>query len=128
MRDVSYPAYWQALRERGDLHLDLCACLSPTLADRPGLDDTARKLGLPGMLGRDDDGVVDAWLQGRSADVQAFSDIAALNTYLIALQRFNTTGEIARHDNARVKVLLRDQLRRAEGSHLVDFVNAWSGA
>ena len=118
----------RSVRERGDLHLDLCAWLSPTLGDRPDLDDTARKLGLPGMLGRDIEGVVDAWLQGRSADLQAFSDFAALNTYLIALQRFTMTGEIARHDNARVKVLLREQLRHAQSSHLADFVNAWSGA
>jgi predicted PolB exonuclease-like 3'-5' exonuclease len=128
MQHVSYPAYWQALRERGDLHLDLCAWLSPARSDRPTLDDLARRLGLPGMLGRDEDGVIDAWLQGRPADVQAFSDIAALNAYLIALQLFTTTGEITRHDNARIQVLLRDRLRRNDSTHLADFLGAWGEA
>jgi len=128
MRGVSYPAYWQAMRDRGDLHLDLCAWLSPTHGDRPVLDDTARKLGLPGMLGLNEDSVVDGWLQGRPGDVQAFSDHAALNVYLIALQLFRMTGEITQHDDARVKDMLRDQLRHAESSHLADFLSAWSGA
>lgn len=128
MRGVSNPAYWQAMRERGDLHLDLCAWLSPTHLDRPVLDDTARKLGLPGMLGLNEDRVVDGWLQGRPGDVQAFSEIAALNIYLIALQLFHTTGEITQHDDARVKGLLRDQLCRSDSRHLADFLSVWSAA
>lgn len=128
MHGVAYPAYWQALRERSDLHLDICAWLSPTPGDRPGLDDTARKLGLPGMLGHEEDGMVDAWLQGRHDDVQAFSDIAALNVYLLALRLFATTGEVARHDQIRVTDALRERLAASESRYLRDFLVAWSNA
>lgn len=133
MRGVSYPAYWQAQRQqvatqRGEMHLDICDWLSPTADDRPGLDDAARKLGLPGLLGHDEDRVLDAWLQGRHGDVQASCEIAALNIYLLALQLFNMTGEVARHDGARVKVRLREWLGGSGSGHLGDFLAAWGDA
>jgi predicted PolB exonuclease-like 3'-5' exonuclease len=125
MHDVSYPAYWQALRERSDLHLDISDWLSPVPDDRPSLDRTARRLGLPGLLGHDEGSVVDAWLQGRPEGIHAFSDIAALNTYLLALRLFVTTGEVARHDSARVRARLRELLAGAGSRHLTDFLAAW---
>lgn len=124
---ISAPPYWQALRERSDLHLDLSRFLSPSPADRPGLDETARKLALPGLLNHHEDAMVEAWLEGRYDEVQAFSDITALNVYLLALRLFATTGEITRHDNVRVKERLREVLLGREGRHLADFLTAWSG-
>lgn len=126
VHDVGCPPYWQARRERGDLHLDICSWLSPSADDRPGLNETARKLGLPGLLNRGEDRMTEAWLQGRHAEVRAYCDIAALNTYLLALRLFGATGEVAQHDNARVRARLRDELGRAKRVHLAEFLAAWS--
>lgn len=126
MHGVSYPAYWHAQRERGDLHFDICNWMSPTPDDRPGLDETARKFGYPGLLNHSEDNVVDAWQRGRYADVQAYSDICALNTYLLALRLFSMTGEITRHDSSRVGVTLRSELSRRKDMHLGEFLTAWS--
>lgn len=126
MHGISYPPYWQAMRERDGLHLDIAGWLSPRTGDRPTLDETARKLGLPGLLGHDEDGATEAWLERDYGSLQAYSDIAALNTYVLALRLFTTTGEITRHDGARVRIRLRDMLGKSQAQHLVDFLAAWS--
>ncbi|HPE80725.1 MAG TPA: hypothetical protein PKZ35_12030, partial [Gammaproteobacteria bacterium] len=56
---------------------------------------------------------------------QAFSEIAALNTYLLALRVFSVTGQVTRHDSARVQNNLRQALARRSDGHLVDFLAAW---
>ena len=128
MHGLSYPAYWQRLRDDGDLHRVICDWLTQVPDDRPGLDETARKLGYPGLLRRDEDDVHAAWLQGRHAEIQAFTELTALNGYLLALRLFATTGEISRHDSARVMNKLRDELGRRDGVHLTEFLAAWSGS
>ena len=122
---LSFPAYWQTLKERDDLHVDLLDWLAGPGVDRPGLDETARKLGFPGMCARTEDDVYAAWLAGRHAEVQAFSEIAALNTYLLALRVFSVTGQVTRHDSARVQNNLRQALARRSDGHLADFLAAW---
>ncbi|MCG6966968.1 MAG: 3'-5' exonuclease [Chromatiaceae bacterium] len=128
MHGVSHPAYWRALQERADLHRDICDWLSPAPHDRPGLDETARKLGFPGLLGHSEETALDDWLQGQHAGVQAFGELSALNAYLLALRVFATTGEMIRHDNARVMDRLRSMLDQRDGMHLADFLAAWSEA
>lgn len=122
---ISYPAYWRALKTGAGLHLDIRSRLSPPSDDLPALDETARKLGFPGLLNRTEDDVMDAWLQGRHDDVQAFSDITALNTYLLALRFFSVTGEMTVEDGARAGRLLPDALGGREDRHLADFLAAW---
>jgi predicted PolB exonuclease-like 3'-5' exonuclease len=122
---ISYPAYWQALKTGADLHLDIRSRLSPPSDDLPALDETARKLGFPGLLDRTEEDVMDAWLQGRSDDVLAFSDITALNTYLLALRLFAVTGEMTGQDSARAEQQLLDALGGREDRHLAEFVSAW---
>lgn len=126
MHEVAYPAYWQAAG-RGELEqFDVAAWLSPTIEDRPSLDKTARRLGFPGMLGHDDDAVYRAWLAGDSGGVQAFSDIMALNTYLVALRLHQVRGNIHRNDIARTGPVVRDLLRDLGRPHLAAFLDAWS--
>jgi hypothetical protein len=123
--EVSYPAYWQSLKTRGEIHLDIRGWLSPPTGDLPGLDETARKLGFPGLLNKTENDVLDAWLKGRHDEVQAFSDMTALNTYLLALRLFSVTGEMTRHDHLRVKGRLRDELATRGGEQLKKFFSAW---
>jgi predicted PolB exonuclease-like 3'-5' exonuclease len=122
---VSYPAYWQSLKTRGEVHLDIRSWLSPPAGDMPGLDETTRKLGFPGLAGRSENDVLDAWLKGRHEEVQAFSDVSALNVYLLALRLFSVTGELTRHDNVRVKDRLRDELTGRKEAHMTEFLAAW---
>jgi predicted PolB exonuclease-like 3'-5' exonuclease len=123
---ISYPAYWQAIGSGGDMHLDICRWLSPPSGDRPTLDETARKLGLPGQLGRTQTSVMDAWLQGRHDEVQAYSDIKAINTYLLALRLFTVTGEMTGQEHGQAKNWLLEELGKRNDEHLTAFVTAWS--
>ncbi|MGB5465000.1 MAG: hypothetical protein WBM84_02845 [Sedimenticolaceae bacterium] len=125
---VSHPEYWRAGREQRDIHLDLRNWLSPSSDDMPALDETARRLGLPGLLETTEDAVIEAWLNGRHESAQAFSELSALNTYLLALRMFGVTGEITRQDHAQAQDQLRAQLGRGEGQHRVEFLSAWSAS
>lgn len=124
---VSYPAYWQAIEGgQADVHLDLCDWLSPSGDDRPGLDDTARKLGLPGLLGAGEGEVYDAWLAGRHGDLRTYSDLVALNSYLLAVRVFSITGRISRQDGQRAEKALRSVLETRTEDHIRRFLDAWS--
>jgi predicted PolB exonuclease-like 3'-5' exonuclease len=123
---VSHPAYWQLLRQREALHMDILSWISAASEDRPGLDETARRLGLPGMLNRTEDDVFNAWLQERHDDVQAYSDLVAVNTYLLALQLFGVTGQMTGRANERMRERLREVLIDCDAGHFTAFVDAWS--
>jgi len=123
---ISYPAYWQAFSSGVDMHMDICGWLSPPSGDRPTLDETARKLGFPGQLNRTETSVMDAWLRGRHDEVQAYSDIKAINTYLLALRLFTVTGDMTGHDHGQARNRLLDELGKRDDEHLTAFVTAWS--
>ncbi|MBT8428563.1 MAG: hypothetical protein KJN79_01490, partial [Gammaproteobacteria bacterium] len=123
---ISYPAYWQRVSSGEDIHMDICGWLSPPLGDRPTLDETSRKLGFPGLLNRTESSVMDAWLQGRHDEVQAYSDIKALNTYLLAMRLFTVTGDMTNHDHGQAKNRLLDELHKRDDEHLTAFATAWS--
>ena len=123
---ISYPAYWHALRSDPNRHMDIRDWLSPPSGDRPTLDETARKLGYPGMIGRTEHSVMEAWLQGDYREIQAYSDFAALNTYLLALRIFETSGELASGNLAQMKAKLMDGVVKDDNEHLKAFVAAWS--
>lgn len=122
---ISYPPYWEACRAGKKVHFDIRSWLSPSLTDRPQLDATARKLGFSGMLGLDDNAVCDAWLGNDYVGVRAYSDVIALNTYLLAVRLFCMTGEMPQHDGARIQSALREWLKGIEGQHFGDFLSAW---
>ena len=123
---VSYPEYWRAVRKPREIHVDLREWLSPSSDDMPALDETARRLGLPGLLETTEDTVIEAWLEGRHESARALSELSALNTYLLALRMFSVTGEITPQDQAQVQDQLREQLGRGECQHQVEFLGAWS--
>ncbi|MCB1724070.1 MAG: hypothetical protein KDJ39_10300 [Gammaproteobacteria bacterium] len=125
---VSYPAYWDAINERSDFHLSIVDRLAPGGSDLPSLDSIARKVGFPGMLGRGEDAVYEGWLRRDSTDAVAASDLAALNSYLLALRVFSLTGQVTRHDVERVEVRLRGDLSARKAGHFTDFLRAWERA
>ena len=73
------------------------------------------------------DGLSDAWLTRSYVDLQAFSDLNAINSYLIALRMFAATGELNPHDGQRVVERLRDQIGARADAHLKAFLAAWVG-
>ena len=123
--ELSFPAYWEARRDGQDIHLDVRSWLSPGPDDRPTLDETARKLGFPGMLGLSDEQVADDWLRGRRDSLGRYSEMVALNTYLLASRLFSITGEMSRHDSARVQATLAAGLQQQSGEHFQAFLAAW---
>mgnify|MGYP001828901325 FL=1 len=122
---ISHPAYWKAFDTGKNLHLDIRSYLSPPSDDLPGLDETARKLGFPGLTSRLEHDVMDAWLQDRHDDVQAFSDTTVLNSYLIALRLFTVTGEMTSSDSDRAIESLLDELGGRNDQHITEFLSAW---
>lgn len=128
IHDISYPAYWQADDVDEGIHLDIeRRIVSTSDPDQPmlRLDDMARRLGYPGLLRWHDVDPTSAWLEGRRQELQAHTELGALNIYLTALRLFATTGEMPQHDVARVKGKLRDDLARRDQGHLTDFLAAW---
>lgn len=118
---VSHPAYWQQPGGPAALHLDLRDWLSSAGPDRPGLDESARRLGLPGLMDHDGEAADDAgW--------QAHADLVALNTYLVAVQLFLVTGQLAPSDAAQARARLRALLQAADAPWLAAFAAAWRPA
>lgn len=124
---VSFPAYWQTRRERSDFHLDLGHSLAVSADDAPGLDETARRLGFPGLTGLEPEQIAEAWLGGDVEPVRAWTELCALNVYLMALRLFGVTGQVSRHDGARAENTLRDFLGRRREPAIERFLAAWEG-
>lgn len=124
---VSFPAYWQTRRERGDFNLDLRQWLAVSGDDAPGLDETARRLGFPGLGALDPEQVADAWLAGDTDAASAWTELCALNSYLMALRLFGVTGQVSRHDGARAENTLRDHLRQRGEPWIERFLATWEG-
>jgi len=128
IRHVSYPAYWQADREGLNRFDDLAATLMLDRQDRPTLDEVARKMGFPGLLKADPDKLIDAWLKQRHHDLSAFTDMYALNCFLLALSWFSMIGEHSRPDGERAKIKLRDELAKSDRDHRGEFLAIWGGS
>lgn len=119
------PEYMRAMPNGTEPYLDIARWLCVSQTDRPTLDGIARKLGFPGMLSRSEQTAMDAWLLGRQDEVQAFSDVAALNTYLLALSLFSVTGEISGQESLLALNQLKELLEGAGPGHLTEFASAW---
>ncbi len=124
---VRLPATWGDVGHSldPDGHTDIANWLSGADIDRPTLDEMARKLGFPGMLERTEYTAMDAWLAGDPDEVQAYSDLAALNTYLLALRMFTVSGEMAQAEAAAALDGLPAAIGEPSGRHLRDFLAAW---
>lgn len=124
---VGFPAYWQTRRERSDFHLDLGQWMAVSGDDAPGLDETARRLGFPGLNGMDPEQLAEAWLAGDVEPLRAWTELCALNVYLIALRLFGVTGQVSRHDRARAENSLREYLGGRREAWIERFLAAWEG-
>lgn len=105
--------------------VDVAAWLAAPGDEPVGLDVTARKLGLPGVLNGSDSDSVDAWLRDDYAAMQSDTGLRALNTYLIALRLFAATGEIIADERQQAERRLRESLDSVSYAFAADFRSAW---
>ena len=122
---IGHPEYGRTAAQGAETHIDIARWLSASGTDRPTLDETACKLGFPGMLNRSEQTAMDAWLLGRQNEVQAFSDIAALNSYLLALRLFAVRGEVGGPETTTALEQLHELLAAAAPGYFNEFASAW---
>lgn len=123
--ELNDPAYWRLTRENSALHLDLANWFQPDAADRPTIDELSRRFLFPGMLGQSLTSVWTAALSDDVLGIQAYSDLKALNTYLLALQVLSTSGEMTLNDAARARLKLREVVNTREEPYLKAFLQRW---
>jgi predicted PolB exonuclease-like 3'-5' exonuclease len=107
-------------------HIDLMDVLSGFQGrGRVGLDSMAQLIGLPGKLGMSGEGVWDAYLEGRIADIRNYCETDVINTYLVYLRFELLRGRLthAEHDAECARV--RDWLQATRLPHLQGFLAAW---
>jgi predicted PolB exonuclease-like 3'-5' exonuclease len=124
---IGLPECWQTRPHAAEIHIDIARWMCDSATDRPMLDGIARKLGFPGMLNRSEQAVMDAWLRGAQDEVRAFSDISALNSYLLALRLFAVRGEISGQESATAVKQLKALLAAAAPAYFSEFLSAWGG-
>jgi hypothetical protein len=107
-------------------HVDLMDVLAGYQGrGRVGLDRMALLLGLPGKLGMSGEGVRDAHLEGRSADIRNYCETDAINTYLIYLRFEMMRGRLTPEEHDRECATVRAWLRSEGAPHLVGFAESW---
>ncbi len=111
-----------------EYHCDVMQCLSDRGGTQAmGLDETARLLGLPGKVGAHGSLVDDLVKAGRLAEVNAYCECDALNTFLLYLRWSHLSGRCSRegHDNSARSLVdyLTYELRRAP--HFGEFLEGW---
>ena len=108
-------------------HLDLMDVIAQyQIRASAGLDAVARLSGFPGKLGMDGSEVASAIAAGRIADVRAYCECDALNTYLV-YQRFRLMrGEIDAGGYAQEISLVRERVGASEAAHWREFIAKWS--
>lgn len=111
-----------------DWHVDLMDVMTGYgAARRVPLDVAARAAGAPGKLGAGGADVGAMIAAGRLADVRAYCELDALNTYLVWLGWRHLMGELGDGELGQAHDGLAAWLERArtERSHLGEFLDAW---
>ncbi|MDA0333667.1 MAG: 3'-5' exonuclease [bacterium] len=113
----------------GDWHIDLIEVLAGRGRDRPSLHEMAAACGIPGKFSGAGDSVVDAWQQGKLAEIIAYNEFDALTTYLLWLRVayfggfFDAKGYEL--EQSRVRELLQREGARPERVHLLQYLRQW---
>jgi hypothetical protein len=119
--------YWQSLAGEGSgFHVDLRQQLCPASDDVPTLDAVARSMDLPGASAVGEKELYDGWLAGDDNPVRAFTDLAALQLFLLSVRWQRMTGTFGRQDVSRAEDLLRESLQHEDQPHLREFLADWS--
>ena len=103
-------------------HTDLMDALSGYQGrGRPSLREACALLGLPGKNLMDGSSVMDAWLEGRLAEIRRYCLEDALNTYLVFLHFDFLRGNLTQEELDEEYGLLIDVLKAGGEKHLREF-------
>jgi predicted PolB exonuclease-like 3'-5' exonuclease len=107
-------------------HLDLMDVLAiyQGRASAP-LDEMARLCGFPGKLGMDGSQVWEAWRAGGIAEIRAYCETDATNTYLLYLRFQRLRGQLTADAYAAEIALVRSTLVASPEPHWAEFLAAW---
>ena len=124
---VACPAYWSAKPEQGTAFVDVAARLQGRSATWQDLDERARAIGLPGLMGLSDGDMLQPLPDDLSAtiDLAPQSEIAALNLLLIGARWFLINGDLAASDVTQLGFDLRNQLAGSNKAHHKAFLDNW---
>lgn len=125
-RDFKWNNYLSRYHGR---HIDLMDLLAiyQARANAP-LDDMARLCGFPGKLGMDGSQVWSAWQAGRIAEIRAYCETDATNTYLLYLRFQKMRGQLTSEAYAAEIALVRETLAASPEAHWAEFLAAWPTA
>lgn len=124
---IILPTNWNDIREGGEAHLDIPVWMAGNAQPFTDLDAVSQQLGYPGMLGREADNVWEAYMSNPASAVQ-FSDLRAVNTFLVALRVFASSGDLrsgTANNNAKA---LQEVLEQNPGEHAAEFLKAWGAS
>jgi len=103
--------------------MDVLALYQPR--NNAPLDEVAQLAGLPGKIGIGGAAVWPAYLEGRIAEIRAYCEVDAVNTYLLFL-RFQRLRGITSAKQYRAECeLLREWLARQTDAHWREFLELW---
>ena len=122
-RDFKWNNYISRYHAR---HLDLMDLLSlyQPRATAP-LDEIARLAGYAGKLGMDGARVWSAYQEGKLADIRAYCETDAVNTFLVYGRFQRMRGVLTDAEFAAEQALVRSTLQAAPGAHWGEFLAAW---
>lgn len=125
-RDFKWNNYIARFHTR---HLDLMDALAlyQARASAP-LDEMARLCGFPGKLGMDGSQVWSAWCGGRIAEIRAYCETDATNTYLLWLRFQRLRGQLDAAAYDAEVALVRETLGASPEAHWKEFLAAWPAA
>lgn len=127
MTNVTLPTNWDAILEGGESHIDLTDWLNAgALSEAISLDDMAKKLGYPGMIGYQKQDLWDRYLNDSMRVVGEFADLEAINTLLVALRVFSASGDLRTGTANANAMSLYEILSTQSQNHLGRYARAWN--
>jgi predicted PolB exonuclease-like 3'-5' exonuclease len=92
------------------------------------LDQMAALCGFPGKLGMSGARVWDSYCEGRLAEIRAYCETDAMNTYLLWLRYQLLRGRLDETGYGNEIQRVRDVLGQEPGDHWRVFMEAWNGS
>jgi len=123
-REFRYNNYLSRFHWRHIDLMDVIAGYQP--GGRSSLEQVAQLLGLPGKLGMSGDQVWSYHRAGRHAEIQAYCETDAVNTYLVFLRFQLMRGLLDHAGYAAETALVRSRLEESTEPHWQEFLAAWS--
>lgn len=126
LHGIVCPAYWSAREAQSSTFIDVGSWLRDCTATGQDLDELARMIGLPGLMGFSEDvmPMIDEIAPAR-LELSAYTEVPALNLLLIGARRLLVAGQLTPGDVERLHEDLKDRLAASSQKHCVGFLEHW---